>query len=161
MSQVCTALRHGKTPCTNESKQMHLGIIPLCTSHLASVQANLRTERHKSYRKGFAFFIDGKVKEHQKKLERPGEVVYFIRAGKRVKIGRSMNPEKRLASIKGGHGCTIPMNLDTGLARIVATEPGGRERERELHNQFAHLRNVGEWFWGAPDLTSYIKSIAA
>lgn len=161
MSQICTALRHGKNPCQNEMKELYLGTIPLCVSHLTPVKIQMRQEREKGYNKCFSEFIDRRVEEAREKTATPGSVIYFIRAGKRVKIGRSQNPERRLQSIQGGHGCTIPMNLDTGNARIVATEPGGRDRERELHQQFSHLRNVGEWFWGAADLTAYIKSIAA
>jgi hypothetical protein len=43
---------------------------------------------------------------------------------------------------------------------LLATEPGGFERERELHAQFAHLRHTGEWFTEAPELAEYIDALA-
>lgn len=160
MSQLCTALRHGKNPCQNEMKELYLGTIPLCVSHLTPVKARLKEERDKGYRKCFSEFIDRRVEEQRQKVARPNSVVYFIKAGRRIKIGYSQSPEKRLAQIRGGHGCIIPMNLNTANAKIIATEDGGPERERELHKQFKHLQNAGEWFWAAPDLNDYIKSIS-
>ena len=58
-------------------------------------------------------------------------MVYIAEIGGLLKIGISINPERRCASLH---------------ARLLHTEPGGREREREIHHEFRHLRVRGEFF---------------
>jgi hypothetical protein len=87
--------------------------------------------------------------------------VYFVRCEQYVKIGASLYPEQRLEQIrKCGGGSDFPCRLDIGAAELIATEPGGKPRERELHAKFSHLRHTGEWFTEAPELTEYIKSLS-
>lgn len=158
MSIICGAYRRGKEPCGKQAKQMTFGIIPLCQSHLASVQSEMRIAHYKGHKEAQTIFIDAAVKA--RRASHDGSMVYFIRAGRRVKIGFSVNPENRLRTIKGGSS-KAPVGLDTSKARIVALEPGGIQRERELHYKFSHLREAGEWFRGAPELTAYINELAA
>ena len=95
-------------------------------------------------------------------LENPPPLVYFIRCGQYVKIGYSKDPDVRLKQIRSGlDAALIPPNLDIGPAELVTTENGGLTRERELHTKFSHLRHTGEWFTEAPELTDYIKGLAA
>jgi hypothetical protein len=63
--------------------------------------------------------------------------VYFLRAGKRVKIGTAANVQARFQDLKTG----IP-----GKARIYYVTPGNRALENELHQLFAADRVTGEWF---------------
>lgn len=66
--------------------------------------------------------------------------VYFMQSqggDEAVKIGWSMNPNRRLAEVGQGH--------PYGLA-IVALLPGGRAVEFALHRRFKEYRLGGEWF---------------
>jgi len=64
-----------------------------------------------------------------------------------IKIGRTNNVLKRLSNLQTGtYGDLI----------IHALEPGGSQRERELHKQFAHLRRHGEWFSCSEELTKHV-----
>jgi excisionase family DNA binding protein len=81
--------------------------------------------------------------------------VYFIQAtvGGPIKIGLSQDVDLRLASLQ----LSSPFPL-----RLLATVPGGRRREYELHRQFAKHRLHGEWFSdAAPGLLALIQKAAA
>jgi hypothetical protein len=88
--------------------------------------------------------------------------VYFIRCEQFVKIGVSKDPYLRVKQIRRGVGGALsPAGLERATSQLVGTELGGFDRERELHSKFAHLRHTGEWFTEAPELTDYIKGLAA
>lgn len=65
--------------------------------------------------------------------------VYFITARDvdLVKIGYADNPLRRLRELRTSS--PIPLALEGAI-------PGGREKERELHELYAKLRMRGEWF---------------
>jgi len=42
--------------------------------------------------------------------------------------------------------------------KLLHTEPGGRERERQLHHRFRHARIDREWFMPTPDILYYITN---
>lgn len=65
------------------------------------------------------------------------QMVYFIVAGNRVKIGHSVDPAKRLLALHAG--LSEP-------AYVAKTMIGGAAKERELHRKFASLHIHGEWF---------------
>jgi hypothetical protein len=157
MNEKCGAYRYVTKPCGNDSIEMAVGIIPLCKTHLATYQAELSRQRSKAFRAGQDFFISTKNEEANKVRE--SAMVYFIQAGRRVKIGQSQNPDKRLHSIRTGYSTKKPDGLNTSNAKLLAVEPGGLERERELHIQFAHLRVAGEWFDKGPELKTYIEGL--
>ena len=157
MSEQCGAYRYGKARCGQQSKQMAMGILPLCQSHLVTLQRELRAAEDKGLRQAFSKYIDSKIVEARDR--RDASLVYFIQAGRRVKIGQSLNPHRRLATIRSGYGTKSPKGLDTSRAKLVATEPGGQPREYELHQQFAHLRVAGEWFNHSGELKDYITSL--
>lgn len=77
-------------------------------------------------------------------------LVYFIQDRKRVKIGYSYNPRARMAVF----------TTHTTL-KLLATEPGGRTREAELHKKFAHLRipQRREWFYLKQEILDYIAAL--
>ncbi len=81
-------------------------------------------------------------------LPRPRvEVVYYLRWEGRMKIGTSANPRQRLAAI--------------WHQELLAFERGGRTLERSRHEQFAHLRESGEWFRAEPELMEHVARLSA
>lgn len=64
-------------------------------------------------------------------------MIYFIRQGKYVKIGRTNNLDRRFRELKTG----APKEL-----RLVAAMEGESETESALHYMFRDLRVEGEWF---------------
>ncbi len=72
-------------------------------------------------------------------------IVYYMRLGTLVKIGFTENLTQRLDAIH-------PQEL-------MVTEPGGVERERERHQEFANLREHGEWFRLEPPLMEHIEAV--
>lgn len=88
--------------------------------------------------------------------------VYFVSCQQYIKIGHSVDPEKRLKSLKmSGNGTKAPRGIDLWEAELLHTAPGGQSEEKKLHEQFAHLRADGEWFHAAPELLQHIESISA
>lgn len=84
------------------------------------------------------------------KIRRAKSSVYFIRDRSKVKIGHSISPENRMKMF----------TTHTAL-KLLATEPGGRKRESELHKIFAKFRVKGtrEWFHLSPELEKYISGL--
>ncbi|SEB86094.1 T5orf172 domain-containing protein [Paramicrobacterium humi] len=81
-------------------------------------------------------------------LPRPRiDVVYYIRYADRVKIGTSSNPKQRLAAL--------------WHQELLAFERGGRDVEKARHEQFADLREGGEWFSAAPRLLEHAARLRA
>lgn len=75
------------------------------------------------------------------------DVVYYLRFDRRVKIGTSMRPRQRLASILH--------------EELLAFERGGRGIEQQRHRQFAHAREGGEWFTLTDELGAHIAALRA
>jgi len=86
--------------------------------------------------------------------------VYFMRCGPYIKIGYSVDPHTRLNQLRNGDKTKCPDGIDRKSIVLVKTEPGGRDREYELHQQFKHLHHWGEWFTEAPELTEYIEALS-
>lgn len=78
--------------------------------------------------------------------------VYFMVAGPFVKIGYSIDPEKRRAELQTG--CPFPIE-------IAAAIPGRIADEYRLHARFSDLRvrADGEWFHHSGELARYIHRI--
>ncbi|EMG9279231.1 TPA: GIY-YIG nuclease family protein [Enterobacter cloacae] len=68
-------------------------------------------------------------------------------SGLYVKIGRSNNVLKRLSNLQTG---------TFGQLIIHALEPGGAQKENELHEKFKTERRQGEWFICTRELTRHI-----
>lgn len=73
-------------------------------------------------------------------------VVYYLRFGDRIKIGTTIGLPARLDD--------VPHDM------LLATEPGGREIERQRHDQLAALRITREWFRPDTPLLHHIAQIA-
>lgn len=79
--------------------------------------------------------------------------VYFIQAADgAIKIGSSHNPTARMAALQGAHGSPLKM---------LATEPGGRARELQLHAVFRDFRRSGEWFSPSPEILDYLSRVSS
>ena len=80
--------------------------------------------------------------------------LYFIEAKNTgyIKIGRSVNPQQRLAQLSTGS----PVELI-----ILGTISGGSNLEAELHRRFETLREKGEWFKANGELRDFIKEATA
>lgn len=72
-------------------------------------------------------------------------IVYYIRRGKLIKIGTTIQPENRFRDL-------VP-------DEILAWEPGGRPEEQARHRQFAHLRQNGEYFRPGTDLKAHCRML--
>ena len=78
----------------------------------------------------------------------PGQFVYFVRLGERVKIGQSANLTHRIAQLKTEHR-TEP--------ELIGTLPGGVEEEQEFHKRFAGQRiGRSELFSIAGELAEFL-----
>jgi hypothetical protein len=74
-------------------------------------------------------------------------VVYYVRVGALVKIGTT---EQDLG---------VRLQMLPPDRQILATEPGSLILERRRHEQFAHLREGGEWFRMAPELLAHVRAL--
>lgn len=79
-------------------------------------------------------------------------MIYFAGCQGLIKIGTSLNVQKRLAALQSG--CPYPIKL-------LAAYPGGPKEERRLHRQFLHLRTRGEWHQPGADLRALIREVQA
>ena len=83
--------------------------------------------------------------------EAPTGFVYFIEGGDLIKVGYSVEPEKRIKSLKTGS--PIPLTL-LGYIR------GTRALEGRLHRALASSWSHGEWFQATVRLRNYIANRA-
>lgn len=80
-----------------------------------------------------------------------GSCVYFAEAEGRIKVGWSKQVASRVAQLQTGNAAPI---------KLLGVVPGGRAKEREIHDLFASVRLAGEWFTATPELLAYIRSEA-
>lgn len=73
------------------------------------------------------------------------DVVYYIRYDQRVKIGTSRRPRQRLASIRHHE--------------LLAFERGGRAVEQQRHQEFASVREGGEWFTLTGEVRAHVDGL--
>lgn len=79
----------------------------------------------------------------------PQGQVYFIRAGKMVKIGFSTRPLERLRYLQTSH---------PGQMEIIGTMKGTYALEAKLHGSFHRYWVRGEWFELSRDIVRYIEA---
>lgn len=90
------------------------------------------------------------LSEHHTRMRK----IYFIRpVGERgpVKIGCSVNPEKRRQSLQSARGAPL---------EIAASIPGTMIEEQRAHCLFWHDHLGGEWFEWSPVLQLLLDAIA-
>lgn len=83
------------------------------------------------------------------KPDQEGGVVYYVRRGSMVKIGTTINMQKRMTAL-------LP-------DEILATEPGSYSLEAQRHREFRSLRVRGqvEWFHAGPSLQEHVRTVRA
>lgn len=95
--------------------------------------------------------IDEELDESTRGLkpDQEGGVVYYVRRGSMIKIGTTINMQKRMTAV-------LP-------DEILATEPGSYSLEAQRHREFRKIRVQGqaEWFHAAPALQEHIRTIRA
>ena len=83
--------------------------------------------------------------------------VYFARIGQYVKVGFSVNPERRVKNIR--HGCSVPTDLDLAApVELLKVVPGGPEVENAAHWALTEFHEFGEWFRADPEV---LEAVAA
>lgn len=92
------------------------------------------------------------IPEYDAALAKPRKedgFVYFAQSlnGGLIKIGFAVDPVRRLKALATGSSEPLA---------FLGQTPGTRFTERKIHEQFAHLRERGEWFRPAPELTAYV-----
>ena len=75
------------------------------------------------------------------------DVVYYLRYDRRVKIGTSAHPRRRLAAIRHHE--------------LLAFERGARAIEQLRHREFAALREGGEWFTLDGPVAAHVATLRA
>ena len=154
----------------------YLTLIPICSWHADKARRHFAAPLHDELdglkRQAAEHECDGDkavaahLEERHEHIEartkryKARAVAYFIRCGEYVKIGASASPLYRLDTIRRTGGVLAPRGLDLSASELINVEPGGFEREKELHIKFAHLREVGEWFRETPELIDYIESLS-
>jgi hypothetical protein len=78
-------------------------------------------------------------------------VIYFIETQGMVKIGHSVDPQKRFTML--ATGCPSRCTL-------IGVAEGGRAEERALHKQFSDLHSHGEWFRFERPINEYLRAHA-
>lgn len=79
-------------------------------------------------------------------------IVYFVRRGgsDKIKIGTTTNMDSRINALKH------PL---TGKLRVLATIPGGRDVEKQMHARFKQYRIAGEWFRLEGELMEFVAKL--
>lgn len=84
-------------------------------------------------------------------LPRESEVVYFLRAGDFIKIGKATgSPRSRVATLQTG----CPYKIS-----VISYMYGGLIEEQALHKRFSAIRAHGEWFRAEKELIEFIESL--
>ena len=76
--------------------------------------------------------------------------IYVIQDGPNVKIGRAVNPLRRLAKLQTAHHRKL---------HLVCAVPGHAVIEAAIQQRFAHLRREGEWFHVDTDMMQFIERL--
>lgn len=78
-------------------------------------------------------------------------MIYFIETQGMVKIGHSVDPQKRFTML--ATGCP-------SRCALIGVVHGGREEEKALHKQFSGLHSHGEWFRFERPINDYLTKHA-
>lgn len=84
--------------------------------------------------------------------------VYFFYCDGLVKIGTAVDVERRLESIRKGHGFTLhPDHIKPHRAQLIGSIVGGRRVESYLHKRNHGYRREGEWFLLTADIVADLE----
>lgn len=145
---LCVAFTDAGEPCATRAATalgkdedeygMFYGV-PLCRIHASGVISAVKET---------IVDADDRLRSGQKKRPQSNQTakerwvekhdtVYFARRGDDVKIGHSIQPDKRLRGLETQGG----FKFDE-----IVLAPGGRALEQRYHRRFAKHRHEGEWF---------------
>jgi T5orf172 domain len=157
----CVGLNVDRSPCRGVAARTEP--LPLCTEHFVALVASLAGDvqeapghveidpggelRHRLAYIRLLESITSGVGTSRDAFCGAASVVYFVQNGGLIKIGKSENLGERIR------------HMGVPVTAILATEPGGLKRERELHTRFAEYREHGEWFRPGPRLLAYIAEV--
>lgn len=145
----CTIERRSGKFCDRPSASW--APFPICKKHAVELFLTMdgMVESTTSSPAGMAALLLNHLDERRPLRAAPAAepVVYFVMIDGLVKIGYTSDLTARLR--------TYPPT-----AQLLATEPGGRERERTLHAEFGEYLSAGrEWFTPGPRLRGYIEAL--
>jgi len=152
-------------------------LLPLCAAHLRNIQADmtralreqiaqLQADVAKSRGEIEADLLALHASRHEAVQEKAAEArgkrsrIYFMRCASFIKIGYTTQLATRLNTIRKSGGVLMPSGLPYWTTELVHAFHGAFDEEKELHQQFAHLRHTGEWFTESKELTDYIEGLA-
>lgn len=149
-STRCTSVRPNGQFCDYES--LPDAPFPICLKHAAQVMRYL--DGHIPRTIEDRIILTGRGIVQGRARQAPGEerrerlsVVYYLRVGSLIKIGRTDNLPKRLQAYP-------PDSV------LLTTEPGAERVERQRHAQFrAFLRHGQEWFEPGAELMAHIANL--
>ena len=127
----------------------------MCDTHLLLVYVNVGKDwmfsgpanRHLGPLREAAYDAD-QAQKREVRAAIPG-VIYYVEVGSHIKIGWTSDLTKRMRS--------YPPN-----SRLLASHPGLRADETQVHRKFAAWRSHGaEWYVLAPVLLDHIKRVVA
>lgn len=78
------------------------------------------------------------------------QFIYFIQAGKAIKIGFTTNLMDRFMVIQTSNAEKL---------KLIAVIEGSPEGESELHKMFKKYNIRGEWFWPSEELLEFVDSL--
>ena len=82
-----------------------------------------------------------------------------------IKIGKSVEPEKRIGQVGDDCGWWEHDGERSVWRRpqidLLAVTPGGHDLEVRLHRVFASCRVSGEWFYPTRSLVEFVRSIGS
>lgn len=84
--------------------------------------------------------------EHDGLMTEPG-TIYYLRVGDLIKIGYTIDIDQRMRQ--------YPPNVT-----LLATHPGTRETERQMHHKFLHRLTKGrEWFSPCDEIDRHVQDV--
>lgn len=152
----------GQPETCNRRATDTIGALNLCWQHAAGVRDQVAGELDVDGMSARITRLEEVIRRRQwreaqlgRGIPNPYSVVYFAQMPN-LAPGHAM-----YGLVKIGHSALLKGRMRDLSTDVIATIPGGRQRELVIHAQFAHLlRHRREWFDPAPDLLCYIEDVA-
>ena len=152
-TSFCVAFDGAGDPCLKPAKS--LGIedcetpeFAFCEYHLGLLSTYFRGHTRPRTMNDEAPPLDIDAEPNAPWLESEG-FVYFAKAGDKIKIGWSMNPEKRMVQMQVGNPDTIEWVARSGTPAD----------EKFYHREFKDARIRGEWFHLTPAIEDTFQAL--
>jgi hypothetical protein len=121
----------------------------LCQRHILYIWSVVERDLRESSYSVDDYEHDAQESRRQSELPSPAfaGVIYFLKIGPYIKIGHTKNLHRRLRAYPP-------------QTQVLASHPGSRDDEQELHRQFAAFRESGrEWYMDVPEIRAHIASL--